>query len=104
MKKETANTSGTGDKALRTEELEAGKDAVAQAYKQLMEAKAHFSKAAESAGIEFKDDALEKLHKGEKSIEALGSQVAISAKNNPLATLGVAVAVGFLLSKVITRR
>lgn len=104
MKKEAANTSNSGEKNQRTEEIDAGKEAVALAYKQLMEAKAHFSKAAESAGIELKGDALEQLHKGEKSLEALSSQVANSAKNNPLATVGIAVAAGFLLSKVFSRR
>ena len=104
MKNDTVDISQSREQAGHREGVDAGKEAVSQAYDKLMEAKAHFQKAAEAAGMEFKDEAMERVHKGEENLHALGSQVTSSTRKNPLSALGIAFAVGFLVSKISSRR
>ena len=80
---ETSTVSNQNDSTGSTGDLKAGKDAVTEAYEKLMEAKAHFRHAAEAAGLDLKDEAMEKVKKGREDIEALGSQVASSTRENP---------------------
>lgn len=103
MKNDTVDIAQSREQVKHTQEIDVGKEAVAQAYEKLMEAKAHFQKAVEAAGIELKGEALEQVHKGEDSLEALRSQVSDSTRKNPLSALGIAFAVGFLVSKITSR-
>tara|TARA_R110002073_G_scaffold43666_2_gene121768 strand:+ start:95 stop:406 length:312 start_codon:yes stop_codon:yes gene_type:complete len=100
---ETSTVSNQNDSTGSTGDLKAGKDAVTEAYEKLMEAKAHFRHAAEAAGLDLKDEAMEKVKKGREDIEALGSQVASSTRENPLAAIGIAFLVGFIFSKLLSR-
>lgn len=104
MKTDTTDQTDSRKREGHTDDLDAGKDAVAEAYAKLMEAKAHFRKAAEAAGVEFKDEALERVHKGGENLEAVGAQIASSTQKNPLAALGIAFVVGILFSKVISHK
>ena len=100
---ETSTVSNQNDSTGASGDLKAGKDAVTEAYEKLMEAKAHFRQAAEAAGLDLKDEAMDKVQKGREDLEALGSQVASSTKENPLAAIGIAFLVGFIFSKLMSR-
>ncbi|CAA0102382.1 Uncharacterised protein [Halioglobus japonicus] len=100
---DTSTISSQSEKSGSTGDLKAGKDAVTEAYDKLMEAKAHFRKAAEAAGLDLKDEAMDKVHQGREDLEALGSQVVASTQKNPLAAIGIAFLVGFVFSKLMSR-
>lgn len=104
MKDDTQKSSSSTSADKKSQEFESAKSAAAEAYEKLMEAKAHFTKATAAAGVELNHEAMEKLHKGEASLEAVGSQLADSVKKNPLTTVGLAFAVGILLAKITSHR
>ncbi|MDF1764678.1 MAG: hypothetical protein P1U57_14860 [Oleibacter sp.] len=88
----------------KEQELEASKAAVTEAYEKLMEAKTHFKAAAESAGVDMKSDAAEQFQKGRDKAGEMTDQATAYAKDNPLATIGLAFAAGFIASKFLTRK
>lgn len=92
----------TADKSQN--ELAASKESAVKAYEKLLEAKDHFRKAAESAGLDMKQDALEQLSKGREKASELSHQANDYMKDKPLATLGIAFAAGFVLAQMFSRR
>lgn len=92
----------TADKSQN--ELAASKESAVKAYEKLLEAKDHFRKAAESAGLDMKQDALEQLSKGREKASELSHQANDYMKEKPLATLGIAFAAGFVLAQMFSRR
>ncbi|MGC1507924.1 hypothetical protein FT643_07315 [Ketobacter sp. MCCC 1A13808] len=85
-------------------ELAASKESVMDAYDKLMEASSHFRKAAEAAGIDLKQDAVDNLAKGREKAGELGKQADTLMKEKPLATLSVAFVFGFILSQFFSRK
>ncbi|MFA7553535.1 MAG: hypothetical protein WCY88_04725 [Spongiibacteraceae bacterium] len=88
----------------REEELAASKEAVMDAYDKLLEAKNHFKLAAEAAGVDIKDEAVEQLLKGRAKTEELGEQASVFVREKPLATLGIAFVTGYIVSQLFSRR
>ncbi|MBU3069750.1 DUF883 family protein [Aestuariicella sp. G3-2] len=86
------------------DELAASKESVMEAYDKLMEAKSHFRKAAEAAGMDLKQDAVEHLAKGRDKAGELSTQADAYMREKPLATLGIAFAAGFILSQLLSRK
>ncbi|WP_341707900.1 hypothetical protein [Halopseudomonas sp.] len=85
-------------------ELAASKAAVGEAYEKLLEARDHFKAAAQAAGLDVKQDALEQLLKGKEKAEVLGEQATTYMREKPLATLGIAFAAGFVLAQLLSRK
>jgi ElaB/YqjD/DUF883 family membrane-anchored ribosome-binding protein len=98
----TANSKTTANN--KETELEASKAAVSEAYEKLMEAKKHFKTAAESAGVDVKNDATEHFQKGRDKAGDFTQQATNYMKDKPLATMGIAFAAGFIASKVLSRK
>lgn len=98
----------TNEELEKTVELEASKEAARAALENLLEAKEHFKKAAEAAGLDLKHEAEEQFSKGKAKAEELGEQVSAQANEfvheRPLATIGIAFASGFLLSQIFGRK
>ena len=92
----------------KSDELEATREAARAALENLLQAKEHFKKAAEAAGLDAKHDAEETLHKGREKAEALGEQLSRAAVNcvveKPLTTLGIAFVGGYLIAQLLGRR
>ncbi|MEZ5567058.1 MAG: DUF883 C-terminal domain-containing protein [Halioglobus sp.] len=88
----------------REDEVRAGKDAVGEAYERLMEAKAHFQKAAESAGSDLTADAMLRADRGVAKLEEAKESLASNVRENPVRALGIAVVTGFLLSALFSRK
>lgn len=88
----------------KNDELTASKAAVMEAYDKMLEAKDHFRKAAEAAGMDLKHDAVEHLEKGRAKAGELGKQADTYMREKPLATLGIAFAAGFILSQAFSRK
>lgn len=85
-------------------ELTASKESALKAYEKLLEAKDHFRKAAEAAGVDMKHDAMDQLAKGREKASELSHQANDYMKEKPLATLGIAFAAGFVLAQIFSRR
>ncbi|WP_439133484.1 hypothetical protein [Pseudomaricurvus sp.] len=88
----------------KNDELTASKESVIEAYDKLMEAKGHFRKAAEAAGMDLKHDAVEHLTKGREKAGELSTQADAYMREKPLATLGIAFAAGFIISQLFSRK
>ena len=88
----------------REAELSASREAVMEAYDKLQEAKAHFTLAAEAAGLELKEEAAEQLREGRIKAEELGEQASVYMKEKPLATLSFAFIAGFIFAHIFSRR
>ncbi|SDU25038.1 hypothetical protein [Halopseudomonas salegens] len=84
--------------------LETSKEEAMQAYQNLLEAKTHFRKAAEAAGMDLKSEATDQLLKGKDKAEALGNEASRYMNEKPLATLGVAFIAGFVFSQLFSRK
>lgn len=93
-----------GKTADKGAELAASKAAVGEAYEKLLEAREHFKAAAQAAGLDVKQDALEQLLKGKEKAEVLGEQATTYMREKPLATLGIAFAAGFVLAQLLSRK
>jgi len=87
----------------KDDELAASKEAVMEAYDKLLEAKGHFRKAAEAAGMDLKHDAVEQLMKGKEKASELGKQADTYMKEKPLTTLGIAFAAGFIIAQMLRK-
>ncbi len=88
----------------REDELAASKAAALEAYEKLLEARHHFRLAAESAGMDLKEDAATQLLRGRDRAEELGEQANAYVRDRPLAALGVAFAAGFVMAQLLSRR
>lgn len=88
----------------REEELAASKEAVTSAYDKLLEAKEHFRLAAEAAGVDMKQEAVEQLQKGRAKTEELGEKASVFVREKPLATLSIAFITGYVLSQLFSRK
>jgi ElaB/YqjD/DUF883 family membrane-anchored ribosome-binding protein len=92
----------------RSAEFEASREAARAALENLLEAKEHFKKAAEAAGIDLKHEAADKLHEGRDRAEALGEQLYATANmfvtDKPLSTLSIAFIGGFLIAQMLGRK
>lgn len=88
----------------KEEELAASKEAMFSAYDKLLEAKKHFRLAAESAGVDIKNETTEQLLKGRAKTEELGEKASVFVREKPLATLGIAFVTGFIISQVFSRK
>ncbi|GAB3094101.1 DUF883 family protein [Aestuariicella hydrocarbonica] len=96
----TANAKSTD----KQDELAASKESVMEAYDKLMEAKSHFRKAAEAAGMDLKHDAADQLLKGREKAGELSAQADTYIRDKPLASLGIAFAAGFILAQLFSRK
>lgn len=85
-------------------EVDTGKEAVLNAYSKLLEAKDHFKHAAETAGLDLKNDAMEQFVKGKGKAEELSKDASRFMHEKPLATVGIAFAAGFLVSQLLSRK
>lgn len=83
--------------------LDASKEEAMQAYQNLLDAKEHFRKAAEAAGMDLKAEATDQLLKGREKAEALGHEASRYMHEKPLATLGIAFLAGFVFSQLFSR-
>lgn len=88
----------------RQQEMDAGREAVQSAYRDMLEAQQHFRKAAEAAGVDLKEDALEHLRRGKSKADDLGQEVERYVHEKPLATVGLAFFVGLLVSQLMSRK
>ncbi len=88
----------------RQQEMDAGREAVQAAYRDMLEAQQHFRKAAEAAGVDLKEDALEHLRQGKNKADELGREVERYVHEKPLATVGLAFFVGLLVSQLMSRK
>ncbi len=98
-----AETSGSDNKG-RTAEMAASKEAALEAYEKLLEAQQHFRHAAEAAGMDLKQDAVEQLHRGRDKADELGQEASRYVQDKPLASLGIAFVFGYILSQLFSRR
>ncbi len=88
----------------REEELAASKEAAREALDKLLEAKEHFRQAAEKAGLDVKEEAVEQLAKGRAKVDELSDEASLYMNDKPLQTLGIAVLGGFVLSHLLSRK
>ncbi len=92
------------DKPSREEELAASKEAALAAYEKLLEARQHFRQAAEAAGLDMKDEALQQLERGRDKADERGEQASHFVREKPLATLGFAFLAGYIFALILGRR
>ncbi len=88
----------------KEEEVEAGKDAVLAAYNNLLEASEHFKQAARAAGLDLREEAVDKWHQGRDKALSLGQQANEYAQERPLAALSIAFAAGFIVAQLLGRK
>lgn len=96
-------TTQSGEKD-RDAELSASKAAALEAYEKLLEARQHFRKAAESAGMDLKEDAMEELARGREKANELSAEAGRYVREKPLASLGIAFLAGYILAQIFGRR
>jgi lipid A disaccharide synthetase len=92
-------TAKEGSPGSRESEIDSGKEALLEAYQKMIEARNHFKHAAESAGLDLKNESIEKLLAGKEKVENLNDKVVDLMNRKPLATMGVAFVVGWLFSR-----
>lgn len=85
------------------EELDASKKAAMEALDSLIEARSHFRQAAEEAGLDFRDEALQRLAQGKARAGELGDEASEYLHEKPLQTLGLAFLGGFILSRLLSK-
>ncbi len=83
-------------------ELDAGKEAVMSAYSKLLEAKNHFLHAVEVSGVDLKSGANGQFTKGKAMAQQYSNQATSFIHERPMASLGIAFATGFVVSKLLT--
>jgi len=98
-----ATTKKQGSEGSR-EELEASKKAAMEALDKLLEAKDHFRQAAEAAGLDLKEEAIDQLAKGKEKAQDLGQEINQYMTEKPLQTLGIAFVGGFILAQILSRK
>lgn len=97
-------TTGNDESTTREQEVNAGKESVLAAYDNLLEATEHFKHAARVAGLDLKSEAAGQLLKGRDKAGAMGQQASHYVHNNPLASLGTAFLVGFLIARSLGKK
>ena len=85
-------------------ELEASRAAAMEALDKLLEAKNHFRSAAEAAGLDLKDEAIDQLTEGRNKAEELSIQATEYVYEKPLSSLAIAFVGGFVISQLLTRK
>ncbi|MFV0276329.1 MAG: hypothetical protein ACK5HY_03980 [Parahaliea sp.] len=98
----SAATDAQGKK--RKDELAASKEAALAAYEKLLEARQHFRQAAEAAGMDLKDEAMQQLEYGKARATELADEATRYTREKPLASLGIAFLAGYILAVVFGRR
>ncbi len=88
----------------KEDEMAATKAAALEAYEKMLEAQQHFRKAAEAAGMDMKQEAMEQVRRGKEKAEELGAEAVDYVREKPLASLGIAVLVGYVLAHILGRR
>lgn len=83
-------------------ELDAGKEAVMSAYSKLLEAKNHFLHAVEVSGVDMKSGANGQFTKGKEMAQQYSDKATSFIHERPMASLGIAFATGFVVSKLLT--
>lgn len=93
------------------ESLSRGTDAAMSALYRFLDAKNHLVNSAESAGMQMKHEARDrllrsrrKLHRGRQNLEHLGHEAVHHTKRKPLAVAGIAIIGGLILYRVLGRR
>ena len=87
----------------KNDELDASKKAAMEALDNLIEARGHFRQAAEAAGLDLRDEALQRLEQGKAKAGEWEEEVSEYLHEKPLQTLGLAVLGGFVLAKLLSR-
>lgn len=101
----TSNEAKKTDRSgTRDEELKASKKAAMDALDKLFEAKEHFAQAAEAAGLDMKDEAIDQLTRGKAKAQELGTEANEYMLEKPMQTLGIAFVSGFILSQILSRK
>lgn len=85
-------------------ELAASKKAAMEALDKLLEARSHFRQAAEAAGLDLKDEAVQHLEQGKLKAKELSLEANEYMVDKPLQTLGIAFVGGFILSQILSRK
>lgn len=85
-------------------EVDAGRASVLAAYNDMVEAQGHFRRAAEAAGLDLKNEAVEQLLKGRAKADAVGDEIQRYVHDKPVATLGIAFFAGLLVSQLLSRK
>lgn len=88
----------------RDEELEASKESAREALDKLLEAKEHFRQAAEAAGLDVREEAVEQLSRGRAKVDEFSDEAGNYMHEKPLQTLGIAFLGGFILSHLLSRK
>lgn len=86
------------------DELAASKEAAMDALDKLLEARDHFRHAAESAGLDLKDEAIQQLEMGKAKVNELSAEASTYMVNKPLQTLGLAFLGGFIVAQFMSRK
>jgi ElaB/YqjD/DUF883 family membrane-anchored ribosome-binding protein len=85
-------------------ELDASRKAALEAFDKLLEARKHFTMAAEAAGLDLKDEAVEQLARGRVKAQELGEVANEYMRDKPLHTLGIAFLAGYVLAQMSSRK
>jgi len=93
----------TNKTAKTTSELDATKQSAMEALDKLIEARGHFRAAAEEAGLDLRDEALQRLEQGKARAGEYSDELSEYMQEKPLQTIGLAVLGGFLLSKILSK-
>jgi len=88
----------------REKELEASRQAAIEALDKLLEAKSHFRSAAEAAGLDLKNEAIDQLTEGRAKAEELSLQATEYVYEKPLSSLAIAFVGGFVISQLLSRK
>lgn len=88
----------------REVELGASKEAAMAAYEKLLDARQHFRKAAEAAGMDMRDEAVQQLERGRDKASELGDEAGRYVRDKPMASLGMAFLAGYILAQIFGRR
>lgn len=93
----------TNKTAKTTSELDATKQSAMEALDKLIEARGHFRAAAEEAGLDLRDEAVQRLEQGKARAGEYSDELSEYMQEKPLQTIGLAVLGGFLLSKILSK-
>lgn len=85
-------------------ELEASKKSAREALDKLLEAKKHFREAAEAAGLDARDEAVDQLARGRAKVDDFSDEASDYMHEKPLQTLGIAFVGGFILAHLLSRK
>jgi|SRR5690554_80848 len=88
----------------KKEEVESAREAVRAAYDKVLEAKEHFKTAAQAAGIDLRNEAVEQLEKGRDKAQAISHQAGNYVHEKPVITLGAAFLAGFIVSQLCIKK